>query len=1807
MPYSAGTAFLQVVPSFRNVEKAMRKQAAEIGREMDRSVSRALPRGMAEGSRNANREGRRAGDDYSGALSRAIRRNVKRSYEQLPELEINADSSDADKAIARIRSELKEIHDQHVNVQIDDATALQALRRLDSQLEQINRSAATVSVHANTAAARRELRQVEDLANGFGGRRTERHVDDQFSRELIRAARAAERDLPEISLRFDEQGLAQEVAEIRAILKSIGDDETIGIDIDDDEAIRKLREAEARLKVLHELGEQDIRLEADTGAALAKIEAFFKAVQARRLAAEREARAEAERARRDQQRIDDRAAADAARRAARVQANQLREEARDRARAEREAQLQAERDMGSFARRFRDEMRGAANSIRRVTVDADTSASQRKLQALREEIVKLGDAHIGVDLDAAEARTKIREIRAELQQLARKTPDIQVRADIAAAYAKLRLLERLADHLDGRRIDLNVDLDNAARGINNIGAASNTTISRLGVLIAAIVGLGPALIPIAAGATVLLGSIATAAAGAAVGVGAVALALFGIGDAVKALGEYQKDTAKSAKSLSQSENQIANAVDGVAGSERSLQAARESAAASAKRSAQAVAAARRAVTDAEKEAARAQLALADAIKEVQQQEEDRELQLRDLSLAQRKATLDLKESKKELDRILRNPRATEDEREQARISYEERVLQIDQLSSAQQRLQAEQDEATRKGVMGADQVVAAQERIADSQQAVADANQSLANAVADQRQQQRDSARAILSAQEALEQSQRTLRQAYVSSGVAGGEALQTLQEKMDALSPAGQRFARFIFGLKDEFLDLRNAAAEGFLPGAQAAITALLPYLPRLRDFLGEVSTAMGDIAVRITTAFGNVGWQRFFAFIGETAVPSLNGLATATGNLIEGTRDLLIALSAFNRPIGKGFIDMTEAYARWAFQLNSSDGYRKFLGYVKAVGPDVLAFFTNLGEAIWDILVAGAPVGKIVLGLVDGFLRLISAIPTPALTILITVIAALGVGYLLLGAAMKISTVRTTVLEAAQRQVVRTATFTAAAMDRLTMANVRNAVSMSTLHTGWAAARTAAGNFASGMTSVAGVVGTTGRAAVGFASFLTGPWGLALLGASIAVGLLFGGMKSGEEQTKANVDALRKLGEEVKRTGSIQSSSVKEMIQDNKELKNLVLNINDLANVAGRFNEQLAETNQLSPEVSWELQRRAASAYATDLDTLAKALTGNQQAQEQLDAVLKDVAENGQDATQKQYAKDRREELQKLYAQQKLNAAVERELSNAAKGTGAAFDDAKPGLQEYVESLKTLADASSTAADKADALRRADEALFGTQRDLQESIEAQARALRERNELLDDENFLRKTGAKELDVTTEAGAKLTDVIEAELEAINATFRANIANGVSVEEATKKHDDEIAALRKKTQDKKLDQTATEHLIAVYGQVPTSRITEFATKEFGTTMNQLNELMVYQYALREGVSLETARARLNPIVQTGGVKGNSQGAGLATGGPVIGPGDKTSDSVQAWIPKTGTPIALSDGEWVHKASAVDYYGTGLMRALNEKRIPRELLGMIGYAGGGLLGALKRVREDKYPFPYNTSTTKIPSKDEVGRAVQKTRGYDSGPGGAGPGFLPWPSSPGAQRGDTGVWRSILNLVRASGIPFNFGNAYRPGDPLWHGSGRAVDFMGYNQDELANFFLQRQSQLLELIHLTPKGGYFVTRGQRKKNFAVQGPLHRNHLHVAMATGGLVGTPPQLTTATYDGGGPLAPGYTLAYNGTGQTEQVLTSRQMADMALMAKQAAAQGNAYHFQFRDTTLDAGKLRAIQNREAALARVGRAR
>ena len=196
----------------------------------------------------------------------------------------------------------------------------------------------------------------------------------------------------------------------------------------------------------------------------------------------------------------------------------------------------------------------------------------------------------------------------------------------------------------------------------------------------------------------------------------------------------------------------------------------------------------------------------------------------------------------------------------------------------------------------------------------------------------------------------------------------------------------------------------------------------------------------------------------------------------------------------------------------------------------------------------------------------------------------------------------------------------------------------------------------------------------------------------------------------------------------------------------------------------------------------------------------------------------------------------------------------------------------------------------------------------------------------------------------------------------------------------------------------------------------------------------------------------------------------------------------------------GEAIGLATGEMVINSRQTSKH-KGLLYAINN--------GMMGYAAGGLIGAITDpagwVKDQigdmlgRIPGGGQMASVLLGLGNKVvAGLIEFVKGKLSfgfgnlGPTGAGPGFGAWPSSPGAQRGDSGVWRSIMALVRSTGIPYSFGNAYRPGDPLWHGSGRAVDLMGYNQDALASFFQSIGGRVLELIHRTNARDYGITRG-------------------------------------------------------------------------------------------------------------------
>lgn len=107
------------------------------------------------------------------------------------------------------------------------------------------------------------------------------------------------------------------------------------------------------------------------------------------------------------------------------------------------------------------------------------------------------------------------------------------------------------------------------------------------------------------------------------------------------------------------------------------------------------------------------------------------------------------------------------------------------------------------------------------------------------------------------------------------------------------------------------------------------------------------------------------------------------------------------------------------------------------------------------------------------------------------------------------------------------------------------------------------------------------------------------------------------------------------------------------------------------------------------------------------------------------------------------------------------------------------------------------------------------------------------------------------------------------------------------------------------------------------------------------------------YQINGGVSVKNGE---NGIWQTP-VPNNAEGGliGYATGGMMgLANGDGYTGLINGWGGKKADvmPIMASRGEFMQQASAVDYYGVDAMKALNERKIPREWLAGPQMVNGG---------------------------------------------------------------------------------------------------------------------------------------------------------------------------------------------------------------------------------------------------------------
>jgi phage-related protein len=106
----------------------------------------------------------RQGSSVGAALGNSLQREVRNATDHIPEIQIDANSSQLDRDLHRVRGELDQLANQRIGVDISIEAALRKLAELEPHLDRLSHEHPDINVQATTRGALRQLAELRAAA-----------------------------------------------------------------------------------------------------------------------------------------------------------------------------------------------------------------------------------------------------------------------------------------------------------------------------------------------------------------------------------------------------------------------------------------------------------------------------------------------------------------------------------------------------------------------------------------------------------------------------------------------------------------------------------------------------------------------------------------------------------------------------------------------------------------------------------------------------------------------------------------------------------------------------------------------------------------------------------------------------------------------------------------------------------------------------------------------------------------------------------------------------------------------------------------------------------------------------------------------------------------------------------------------------------------------------------------------------------------------------------------------------------------------------------------------------------------------------------------------------------------------------------------------------------------------------------------------------------------------------------------------------------------------------------------------------------
>lgn len=169
MAYEAGTAFLQIVPSFQGVVEKISEQAASWGKtagDAFKETFQESTKGISLGPSDSDSS--RQGSSSGGAFADGFRAKVTAALKALPAADVQLNDAEASAKLDDIRARLETLRNVDIGVDLTDAQALSAVEILKGELDELAAKSPSIRVQVDGAEASAELGAIGAEADAAG-------------------------------------------------------------------------------------------------------------------------------------------------------------------------------------------------------------------------------------------------------------------------------------------------------------------------------------------------------------------------------------------------------------------------------------------------------------------------------------------------------------------------------------------------------------------------------------------------------------------------------------------------------------------------------------------------------------------------------------------------------------------------------------------------------------------------------------------------------------------------------------------------------------------------------------------------------------------------------------------------------------------------------------------------------------------------------------------------------------------------------------------------------------------------------------------------------------------------------------------------------------------------------------------------------------------------------------------------------------------------------------------------------------------------------------------------------------------------------------------------------------------------------------------------------------------------------------------------------------------------------------------------------------------------------------------------------